>query len=159
MHKIAFIYILFYLLTINCISVATAQESLNSPDSLAVNALPSDTASWGVIEIIVNDKINKLVKRHIAICDSLDEPLKGYRIQIYFGSGPGSRDKASKEKAKFMKKYPAVPSYLPYTAPNFKVRVGDFRSKLEAQKFHKEVRKDFPNAFIVKDDIALPRLN
>ena len=60
-----------------------------------------------------------------------NQSMPGYRIQIYFGS---IRQKAAEVKIDFTGKFPDVPSYLTYQQPNFKVRVGDFRSRNEAQK-------------------------
>src|SRR5438105_3193545 len=56
--------------------------------------------------------------------NTLKQTMPGYRIQIYFG---GIRQKATELKNDFSSKHPEVPSYLSYSAPNFKVRVGDFR--------------------------------
>ncbi|GAK92069.1 hypothetical protein JCM19298_2557 [Nonlabens ulvanivorans] len=41
-------------------------------------------------------------------------------------------------------------SILEYEAPNFKLWVGSYRNKLEAERALIEIKKDFPNAFILK---------
>lgn len=48
--------------------------------------------------------------------------------------------------------------YRVFQTPNFKVRVGDFRTKVEATKFLLELKQDFPEAFIVEDKIKLPEI-
>jgi hypothetical protein len=58
----------------------------------------------------------------------------------------------------FVAKYPAIGAYLQFKSPNYRVRVGDFRSRLEAQRFLNEVLVDYPNAFIVTDLISLPSI-
>jgi hypothetical protein len=68
------------------------------------------------------------------------------------------RPKASEVKLDFSGKHSDVPSYISYTAPNFKVRVGDFRTRLEAVKFMKSIEGQYPTIFIVPDEIALPPL-
>jgi len=50
-----------------------------------------------------------------------------------------------------------VRAYLTFKAPNYKVRVGDFRTKLDAQRFLIELTADYPNAFIITDQINLPK--
>jgi hypothetical protein len=45
---------------------------------------------------------------------------------------------------------------MTYQQPNFKIRVGDFKTRLEALKFLKEVQGLYSTAFIVKDDVKLP---
>jgi hypothetical protein len=81
--------------------------------------------------------------------------MSGYRIQIYFG---GIRQKASETKLDFASKYPDMSAYITYQQPNFKVRIGDFRSRFEAQKFLKEIDGMYPTSFIVPDDVKLPPL-
>ncbi len=76
-------------------------------------------------------------------------------MQIYFG---GVRQKAAEVKLDFSGKHSDVPSYLTYTAPNYKIRVGDFSTRLEAQRFLKSIEGQYTTAFIVPDEIKLPVL-
>lgn len=82
-----------------------------------------------------------------------NQTMSGYRIQIYFG---GVRQKASEIKLDFNSKYPALAAYLTYQQPNFKVRVGDFRTRFEAQKFLKDIEGLYPSSFIVPEEVKLP---
>lgn len=82
-----------------------------------------------------------------------NQSMQGYRIQIYFG---GVRQKASEVKMDFTSKFPEMPAYLSYQQPNFKVRVGDFRNRFEAQKFLKQIDGQYPTMFIVPDEVKLP---
>ena len=95
---------------------------------------------------------NILVRRHIAI-NSAKMSMPGYRVQIYYGS---QRAKASEMRTEFMKKFPGVPAYLFYQQPNFKVRLGDFKTRLEAMKLLEEIKNEYSSAFIVKDEVKLP---
>lgn len=99
----------------------------------------------GNIRVIQNSDIARL--------DSLKKvyPTKpnGYRVQIFFGKRDDARDK----KVEFLKKYPEVGAYISYLAPNFRLRVGDFRTKIECENFKKEISSDFPASYIVKDKI------
>ena len=79
--------------------------------------------------------------------------MRGYRIQIYFG---GVRQKASETKLNFNGRYPDISAYISYQQPNFKVRIGDYRSRFEAQKFLKEIDGMYPTSFIVPDEVKLP---
>jgi hypothetical protein len=38
------------------------------------------------------------------------------------------------------------------------VRVGDYRTRLEAEAFLKRISGNYPNAFVVKDEIDFPKL-
>jgi hypothetical protein len=87
--------------------------------------------------------------------NTLTQTMSGYRVQIYFGS---VRQKAAEVKQDFNSKHAEIVSYLSYLAPNFKVRVGDFRTRLEAQGFLKSIEGQYPTSFIVQDEIKLPPL-
>ena len=110
----------------------------------------SDT---GKVQIIQDQKITELINKHIEI--NSKAPIKGYRVKIHFGA---DKNQAYDVKKKFLEKFPDVPAYAKYDQPNFNIRVGDFRTKLEAYKFLKEVQVDFPSAFLVQDEIELPKL-
>lgn len=76
--------------------------------------------------------------------------LDGYRIQIFSGN---KRQPAKEARLRFTRVYRKTKAHEVYEQPYFKVRVGDFKTKLEALKFKNELNKHFPNCFIVKDEI------
>lgn len=110
----------------------------------------SDT---GKVEIVQEYKVKELVNKHIEI--NSKAPIKGYRIKIHFGS---DKNKAKEIKAKFISKFPDISAYEKYDQPNFNIRVGDFRTKLEAYKALKEIQLEFPSSFLVQDEIEMPKL-
>lgn len=81
--------------------------------------------------------------------------IPGFRVQIHFG---GEREKAKEVKSKFLSQYNQVQAYESYQSPNFRVRVGDFRTRLEAISFQKKIQNSFPASYIVQDMIALPEI-
>jgi hypothetical protein len=96
--------------------------------------------------------VHVLVNRHIAI-NQAKNSMPGYRIQIYFGP---NRTTANEIKTDFLQLFPKMGAYLVYQQPNFKIRVGDFKYRLEAMKFLKEIQHLHSAAFIVKDEVKLP---
>ena len=105
---------------------------------------------------IVQDKrVNQLVLKHVLINEAKKGKSKGYRVQIHFGP---EKAKALDMKSKFMTTFHDVSAYLDYQQPYFKIRVGDFRTKLEAYKLLQDISVDFPGAFIVSDEIEPPPL-
>jgi hypothetical protein len=77
----------------------------------------------------------------------------GFRVQLTSESGQGSQARANEVKARFMSKHKDLNSYLVWEAPNFKIRVGDYRTKFEAAMFWKQIQAEFPNSYIVEDKI------
>ena len=119
----------------------------SSGDSLKLIAVDST--------LIQDQRVNQLILKHIQINEAKKNKMKGYRVQIHFGP---EKAKALDVKTKFTTQYPNAPAYLDYQQPYFKIRAGDFRTKLEAYKLLQEISDDFPGAFIVSDDIELPPL-
>lgn len=87
--------------------------------------------------------------------DSQSGKIKGYRVQIHFGA---DKNKARELKSKFLTKHSEMRAHEIFEPPYFKIRTGDFRTRLEAYRFLKEVQEMFPAAFIVQDEIELPPL-
>jgi len=111
----------------------------------------------GEITLIQDDRVDLLVSKHIQINQNR-EGIDGYRIQIFFDSGNNSKTKAQSIFEGFKAKYPDVKAYLSYKSPNYKVRVGDFRTRLDAHRFLNEVIVEYPNAWIIADMINLPKV-
>jgi len=109
----------------------------------------------GHIQIIQDDKVDLLVSKHIQINQNR-KGIEGYRIQIFFDSGNNSKTKAQSIYEGFKEKYPDVRVYLTFSSPNYKVRVGDFRTHLDAQRFLNTIIEEYQNAWIIADLINLP---
>jgi hypothetical protein len=101
-----------------------------------------------------DNRLDELITRQQDI-NALKNTISGFRIQIYFG---GVRQKAAEAKIDFSKKHTDVASYLTYSAPNFKVRVGDFRTRFEAMRFMKSIEGQYTTTFIVPDEVKMPDL-
>lgn len=69
-----------------------------------------------------------------------------YQIQLYYGDN----NSASEVIREFRSKYNAWPSQIIYETPNYKVWIGNFRNRLEADRALLKVKQDFPAAFIPK---------
>jgi hypothetical protein len=134
-----------------------AQESTTVSESENIfTYLQHDSINKGHVTIIQDKNIERLFCKYVEINEQ-QKGFHGYRIRIFSDSGQLARDNANKVKTTFYTLYPDVESYLKYDAPNFKVLVGDFRTKSEALNFLKVINKDFVSAFIVKDLINYPK--
>jgi hypothetical protein len=59
----------------------------------------------------------------------------------------------------FTARYPDIPVYLTWQAPYFKVRVGDFSTRMEAAGFLNKIKKNYPIAWVIRDKIKYPIIN
>lgn len=107
-----------------------------------------DSADFEGLVLEMDDRIDILAKAYMS-----SKTLKGYKVQIFSGQ---SRWEASKAKSEFISAYPKLPTPdLTYHAPNFKLRVGNYRNRFEAEKNLRLLKEKFPSAFLVKDDISI----
>lgn len=79
--------------------------------------------------------------------------VSGYRVQLY----SGNNGEATDTRMNFLEMYRNVKVYSIYDQPYFKVRVGNFVTRYEADVFCKELRQHFPGAFVVPDEVSLER--
>ncbi len=77
----------------------------------------------------------------------------GFRIQIAAFTGVNSRNIAESKSYEFEAAFPELKTYISFQEPYFRVRVGDFFSKLEAHKALIEIQTVYPNAYIIPDKI------
>lgn len=75
---------------------------------------------------------------------------KGFRVQIYYGP---DRAKAVQVKAEFMRNFPDVRTYLNYLSPTFRVKVGDYRNRSDAEGMLREARSIFGGPCMIVPDI------
>ncbi len=134
-------------------SVLFSQEVTNSGKT-ADTVKP---ASKGDVKIIQDSRIDSIVKLHIAYNKSQDG-IMGYRVQIFFDAGNNSLERAEAVATEYQTLFPADTAYISFTEPYYKVRVGDFRTRLEAEGFMQKILFDYPNAFVIKDRIRFPEL-
>lgn len=125
-------------------------------DSLKPQSTLDFNKGGGKLNIQKDDRIGELEKFVRSGEESIDGVLiDGYRVLIYFDQ---DKNKAEQQKAHFLSLYNDVTAYVDYLAPNYRVRVGNYRTKLEAEKLKQEVLGIFPTAIVVEDKIQLPPL-
>lgn len=82
--------------------------------------------------------------------------MNGYRVRIFFDNRQTARIESEEMLEKFESMYHDVKAYRTYVNPYFKVTVGDFRTKSEAMELLSRIKRDFPSAFVVKENIEFP---
>ena len=71
-------------------------------------------------------------------------------------SGNDAVEHANLVIEEFKVNYPDIPIYLVFGQPYYRLRVGDFRTRLEAEKMFQTLSQDYKKAFITSDRIQLP---
>ncbi|WP_158825244.1 SPOR domain-containing protein [Mucilaginibacter lacusdianchii] len=116
----------------------------------------------GKLEIIKDSRVDTLIAHRYSTnkasggrTSSGGISTRGYRVQFFSGS---NRKEAFSAQNKFQQKHPELRTYITYSEPNFKVKGGDFRTRLEAAKLMQELRGTFVTMFVISERINLPKL-
>jgi len=115
-----------------------------------------------------------LLKRLCKIVDNTEEEdrteepskpvagrLAGYRVQVFSDNNvrTAKAEAASKQRV-ISARFPQYQTYVRYTSPYWRLKVGDFRTQQEANAAAEELRKAFPayskEIRVVRDRISLP---
>ncbi len=114
-------------------------------------------AKPGTVVVHKDERITK-IEEFVRYGEESIEGVKidGFRVLIFFDM---NKTVAEQQKAYFITMYPEHKAYVDYMAPNYRVRVGNFRTELEAERLKVELIGSFPTAIVVADKIQLPDLN
>ena len=91
------------------------------------------------------------------VSNNASKKLTGYRIRVYFDNGQNARNKSEAIARSVSAAYPGIGVYRTFESPNYKVTVGDFRTKDEALKVFHSLKSTYPTALLLKDTINYPR--
>jgi hypothetical protein len=135
---------------------ARAQSSVDSTLlGVDVFSLINEKES-GSVTINQSIEIRNALSRHITANSSTK--MQGYRVRIFFDSDRTARAKSEAIAAGFSERYPGVKVYRKHESPYFKVTVGDFRTRADAQRFASKLSNSgiYPYVFVVKEQINYP---
>lgn len=108
-------------------------------------------AQTGRTTVVGDTKVNSMVEKHIEL-NSRVKTIQGFRVQIASFSGANSKANAFALRDRFMIDYPDVQAYIVFDEPNFKVKVGDFRTRMEAYAFLQKIKEVY-KGYLIKDNI------
>jgi len=103
----------------------------------------------GDVKFTVQPRVATLLKDYA----NHEHTQNGYRVQIFLGD----RNTAETTKRSFLQRHPEVPAYLSWLAPNFRLRVGDLHTRLEAEHLLHELKTIYPGSYIVPDEVEMGR--
>lgn len=96
----------------------------------------------GTVKVNQDKQIDALLK----IKKDVNKKAGNYKIQIYSGNRSG----ADKAQIEFRKSYSEWRSTKEFETPNYKIWIGNFKTRLEADRALVKIKKNFANAFYFK---------
>ena len=107
--------------------------------------LSSISAQEGVVTIDSSQEVKSLVEKKITY-NTTDNRSKNYRIQLFYGSENG----AISTQNKFRSIFPNTSCSLEFDSPNWKVKVGNYKTRLIADKHLQEIIMEFGDAIVME---------
>ena len=125
--------------------------------SFGQDTIPVRPADTNSITIHKDPRIDLLVKKQAQINEETSRESrrmgKGYRLLVV---NTNKRDEAVAAKTKVYTYFPELKSYLIYQSPFYKLKVGNFKERKEAEEYLDRLKKYFPQGvFIMNDTIEL----
>lgn len=109
----------------------------------------------GSLKVNMSEEVDTLLLKNLEKNKS-NHNFSGFRIQVYQGT---ERATAFEKKKELMALFPDESVYLLFNEPNYKIRIGNYRTKIEAQKLYQYLLTIYPQTFIVPDKIDINELN
>jgi hypothetical protein len=105
----------------------------------------------GKVEVIKDPQIDKLIARRAALTKASRGAIaSGFRVQIFSST---DRKAVYAEQTRFKAAHPSIRTYISYAEPYYKLRVGDFRTRLEAEKLINKLKRSYQGLFIFAEPI------
>ena len=121
-------------------------------------ALAAMAQSHGSLNVDQDSRIESLISKQRRLY-SVDSSFSGYRIHVFMEIGNEALQHAEQVKRQFENAFPDIPIYLTYAEPYFRLRAGDFRNRVEAEKCLRRIKPKFKEAFVTADMIYRPKIN
>lgn len=109
----------------------------------------------GTLRVNQDSRVERLMQKQRDVY-AASNTMNGFRIQIFMEIGNEAVDHANVVKAEFEEQYPGLPIYLSYEQPYYRLRVGDFRNRVEAEKYLRILKPQYKVAFVTADVINPP---
>ncbi len=78
----------------------------------------------------------------------------GYRIQFFVGN---DRKEVDEAKAFIYQNFPELNTYLTFSQPSYKLKAGDFTSRLDAERYYSSIRQRYSAAMIISEKIDVKK--
>jgi len=161
----------YFLIASLCVffGVAQAQEpdaSVESTGFFFFDRLSSNTNDEGNIRIFQDERLPSVMAQKSIVNQNNGEQkdfvlVSGFRVQVFSSNVPRiAKAEAFDMELAIKEKFDYLDTYITFTSPFWRVRVGDFRTQAEAASTLELLKKAFPGTknefYVVKDNVKIP---
>jgi len=101
--------------------------------------------------------INRKVDEQLTVIGEKNRSIRyapGFRIQLYIGN---ERLQAENAKMQINQNFPELAPYLSYNQPTYKLKVGDFMRRIDAERYYSQIKQLIGSAMLVPDKVDVRR--
>ncbi len=134
---------------------AHLEQEVAGQGSVTVN---QDTRLTGIVDgdIAVMPVEEEKVQNDFSMQTGKRKRMRGYRIQMYWGSSQRSdQQKALRMGTQVKNVYPELEAYTTFESPHWRCRVGDFKTREEANAYLSKLRRISHDAMVVQSEIIV----
>lgn len=166
MHKLSIL-----LITLSLFFFSTTMYGQKaSQKNRILEELNTDVPGKGRVKVFEDERIKEVVGRSMApprqVYTSSDGTVKyhrmrGFKIQAFSGNNQRtSRDEAMRKQQLIRNQFPEHETVVLFESPIWRLRVGNFAGRAEAQEVMRDIRRAFPSfgkeMYIVVDEVKIP---
>lgn len=130
-----------------------AKPTTTIPTETKVVVKDKSTTAIATLPQQVNTQVD-IALDSIAVRNKNIRYASGYRIQVYVGNDRREVDEA---KAFIYQSFPELNTYLSYSQPTYKLKAGDFTSKLDAERYYSQIKQRYSMAMMVSERIDIKK--
>ena len=97
------------------------------------------------LRLVQDNRFEELLDYKMSINNTFSV-YKNYSVQLFYGN----KKDAEENYTRFKQLYPKTDATIIYAAPHSKVIVGNFKYRIQAEKFLQETKGHFPKSFVVR---------
>lgn len=153
------------LLSICLFFISTAYSQKSTRD--IISNINTPIAGQGRVKVMQDETIDSYLalpqndSGKVNIIRLSDERMNGFKIQVFTGNDQSrSRAKAEERQAQLRQEFPQHQAEVTYNSPSWRLRVGNFVTKADAEIELAKLKKAFPSfskeMYIVPDTIRRP---
>lgn len=104
----------------------------------------------GTVKIETSAHVDEMMAQKKAYNKS-QNTINGYKIQIYYGS----EKECYEVKEEFSSLFPDIATSIIFSTPQWKLQVGNYRTRLQADNDVKGIKEEYPAAIVLATEIEL----
>lgn len=104
----------------------------------------------GVVKVETSAEIDEIIAKKKQFNKSLKK-VNGYKIQLFYGNEKNSHKIKEESEALF----PDISTKIIFSSPQWKVQVGNYRTRLEADRNLIDIKKEYPGAIVIASEIDI----